>query len=186
MNSNLPDRIFLCGFMGAGKTTIGKQLAQKMEQPFMDLDQFIEREQGNSISQIFRDKGEGVFRKAEKEALLHAISNFKGVIALGGGTLQNQLIVDHIKLNGLLIFIETPFSVIFERITKNAMRPLLLDNGGNPKSNDVLQAELKDLYKQRMPLYKQAVIHIDSSKFDNVDSLSDKLIGKIKNNVSHH
>ncbi|MDZ7715584.1 MAG: shikimate kinase [Balneolaceae bacterium] len=186
MITNLPDRIFLCGFMGAGKTTIGKVLAEKLEQSFMDLDQFIEHEQGLSIPEIFENEGEDAFRALERSAIRKAIRTFKGIIALGGGSLQDQHILDHIKLNGLLIFIETPFSVIFERIKNNTKRPLLLDDGGSPKSKDVLQAELKALYQQRMPLYEQAVIQIDSSKFDDVDSLSDKLIRKIKNHVSDH
>ena len=186
MIRNLPERIFLSGFMGAGKSTIGKVLAEKMDQRFMDLDLFIEHEEGTSIPEIFEHEGEEAFRKAERSAILKAIRNFRGVVALGGGSLQNQHMVDHIKLNGLLVFIETPFSVILERITKNAQRPLLLDDGGDPKSRDVLETELKELYQQRMPLYEQAVIQVDTSKFDDVEGISDKLIRKIKNHVSHH
>ena len=186
MITNLPDRIFLCGFMGAGKSTIGRSLAEKLAQKFIDLDQFIEHEEGVSISEMFKNDGEEAFRKAERSAILKVIRKFKGVVALGGGSLQNQHMVDHIKLNGLLIFIETPFSVIFERIGKDTKRPLLLDDGGNPKDEDILKKELKELYQQRRPLYEQSVISIDSSNFDSVDTLSDKLIRKIKNHVSHH
>ncbi len=119
MISNLPDRIFLTGFMGAGKSVIGQQLAGKLERPFLDLDDKITQKAGQSIPEIFKESGESEFRILERRAVLEVIREFTGVVALGGGSLQNQHLVDHIKLNGLLIFIETPISVILDRITKN-------------------------------------------------------------------
>jgi len=183
---NLPERIFLCGFMGAGKTTVGNALARKLDLPFLDLDRFVEKEAGTDIPSIFEKEGEKEFRKREQKALLKVISEFEGVLALGGGTLQNQHIVDHVKLNGILVFIETPLSVILERIGKQTGRPLLLNEKGSPKDSDLLKTEMEELYQQRLSYYKQAVIHIDSSNFKTMEQLLDKLVRKLKNYVSNY
>src|SRR5699024_1762872 len=118
--------------------------------------------------------------------LFDAIKSFKGILSLGGGALQNQQVVDYVKLNGLLIFIETPISVILTRIAADPDRPLLLDENGKVKERGVLQQELQSLYEQRLPLYKQAEITISSSKYSSVDQLVNELIKKIHNHVSRH
>lgn len=186
MLKNLPDRIFLCGFMGAGKSTIGKALATHLQQTFLDLDEFIESEEGASIPQMFKQEGEAAFRKAERAALLKVIRIFEGIVALGGGSLQNQHVVDHVKLNGLLIFIETPFSIIFKRIITHANRPLLLNEEGKPRDTDILKEEMKQLYEQRRPLYEQAVITINTKEYPSIDMQIEQLVRKIKNHVSHN
>lgn len=184
MISNLPDRIFLCGFMGAGKSTLGRRLAKRLKMNFMDLDKIIEQESAQSIPEIFEQDGEETFRKLEQSALLSVIRSKKGVIALGGGSLQNQHMVDHLKLNGLLIFIDTPFSVIFERIADDSGRPLLTDENGELKSEELLHSQLKALYEKRLPLYRQAVITVDSS--GGLKEVMDQLIRKIENHVTYH
>lgn len=184
MIKNLPDRIFICGFMGAGKSTIGKLLADKLNQPFIDLDERIEEQAGNSIPKIFDEEGEEYFRKLERAAVLDIIRDEHGVVALGGGSLQNQHILDHVKLNGLLIFIETPFSVILDRITENPDRPLLLDENGNMKEEELLREELRNLYHERLPLYEQAELQVNSRNYESTEELVRDLIKKIRNHVS--
>lgn len=184
--ANLPDFIFLCGFMGAGKSTIGRRLAEELEVPFADLDTIIEDAAGKSIPDIFEDEGEEQFRELERKHLLKTIRNFKGVLALGGGALQNQHLVDHIKINGLLIFIETPFSVIFERITGQKHRPLLLKEDGALKEKDKLQKELKTLYQQRLPRYRQAELTIQTKNQSSVEETVAALARKIEHHVSHY
>lgn len=184
--SNLPERIFLCGFMAAGKSAIGKKLAKELELPFLDLDDKIEEEAGQSIFKIFEESGESAFRVAERRALLKVIREFDGVISLGGGSLQNQHMVDHVKLNGLLIFIETPISIILDRISQDKNRPLLLDEQGNPKSRKQLENELTALYKERLPLYEQAVIQIDNDGRRSVEDIADNLLKKIRNHVEYY
>lgn len=186
MITNVPDLIFFCGFMGTGKTTIGQSVAKQLGRPFMDLDTAIEKQLGTSIRSAFKEKGENYFRKTEHAVLLDTIRNFQGIVALGGGALHNQHVVDHIKLNGLLIFIETPISVILERISDDPDRPLLLDENGKVKDRKTLQGELQQLYEQRLPLYEQAEIRIDSSKFPSVNLVVTKLIKKIQYHVSYH
>lgn len=184
--SNLPDRIFLCGFMGAGKTTIGQKLASGLDTAFIDLDDKIIEIAGKSIPEVFEDSGEAAFRTTERRALLDVARNFKGIVALGGGSLQNQHMLDHIKLNGLLIFIETPISVILDRISNDENRPLLLDDQGNPKDNETLQKDLRALYESRLPFYEQAELKILDDGSLSPDELVKKLGKKIRNHVEFY
>ncbi|NGP86763.1 shikimate kinase [Fodinibius halophilus] len=186
MISNLPDIIFLSGFMGAGKSTVGRALAERLECNFLDLDDKIEEDAGQKIPEIFEQSGEPGFRTAERRALLAVARNYKGVVALGGGSLQNQHLVDHLKLNGLLVFIETPISVILDRISGDENRPLLLDDKGNPKSRKTLQKELQDLYDERLPLYEQAVITVTNDGSKKPEELVQTLLKKIKNHVGYY
>lgn len=186
MISNLPDLIFLCGFMGAGKSVIGQQLAGKLDRPFLDLDDQIVELAGQSIPKIFENSGEASFRTAERRALMNVIREDEGVVALGGGSLQNQHMVDHVKLNGLLIFIDTPINVILDRISQDTNRPLLLDSDGNPKTKEQLEQELTDLYKERFPLYEQAVISIKNDGSKKTENVVEELLKKIRNHVAYY
>lgn len=182
---NLPELIFLCGFMGAGKSEIGRQLAEKLERPFLDLDDKIEERAERSIREIFETSDESAFRTIERRAVLEVVRDFEGVVALGGGSLQNQQMVDHIKLNGLLIFIETPFSVILDRISGDTDRPLLLDEDGNPKEPEALKEDLKLLYEERLPLYEQAVLKVTNDGSEPVEQVVEILLKKIRNHVEY-
>lgn len=172
--------------MGAGKSTIGKRLARELECAFTDLDAVIEEKAGKPITDIFEDDGEPAFRELERSCLLDAIRTFEGVLALGGGTLQNQHMVDHVKINGLLIFIETPFSVIFDRVSDNRERPLLLNEDGTLKDEDAFETELRELYEGRLTYYRQAEITIHTDTGSSVEETTAALVRKIRNHVSHH
>lgn len=186
MISNLPERIFLCGFMGAGKSMIGRRLAKNLDIAFLDLDEKIELKAGQSIPQIFEEAGEAGFRTAERRTLMEVIREYQGVVSLGGGSLQNQHMVDHLKLNGLLVFIETPISVILDRISEDENRPLLLDEQGNPKTKKRLKTELTALYEERLPLYEQAVIKIENDGSRLAAEVVEQLVKKIKNHVEYY
>lgn len=186
MISNLPELLFLCGFMGAGKSVIGQELADKLERPFLDLDDKIAEKTGQSIPEIFEQAGEAGFRTAERWALMEVVREFKGIVALGGGSLQNQHLLDHIKLNGLLVFIETPISVILDRISKDTNRPLLLGEDGNPKENEQLKKELEELYEERLPLYEQAVIRVGNDGSESPQQIVETLLKKIRNHVEYY
>lgn len=186
MISNLPERIFLCGFMGAGKSVIGEALARRLDVSYVDLDEKIEEETGQSIPEIFEESGEPGFRTAERRALLEVIRHFEGVVSLGGGSLQNQHILDHVKLNGLLVFIETPISIILDRISQDENRPLLLDEQGIPKSKQQLKDELAALYEERLPLYQQAMIKIENDGHQSVKDIVELLLKKIRNHVEYY
>ena len=186
MISNLPDIIFLCGFMGSGKSTIGRGLADSLEWPFLDLDDKIEEIAGQEIPEIFEREGEAGFRTIERRALLEVARKFKGVVALGGGSLQSQHMVDHLKLKGLLIFLETPISVILGRVSGDENRPLLLDKRGNPKNKKVLEQDLQALYDERLPFYKQAVINVANDGSKSPEQIVEILLKKIRNHVEDY
>lgn len=186
MIANLPDIIFLCGFMGAGKSTVGRHLASELNRPFLDLDDKIEEMAGQTIPDIFKHSGEADFRAIERRAILEVCRNFEGIAALGGGSLQNQHMLDHIKLNGLLLFIETPIYVILDRISGDENRPLLLDEEGNPRDTEALRQELEELYEERKVLYEQAPIQILDDGNQSPEELVQDLLKKIRHHVEYH
>ena len=147
-------RIILIGLPGSGKTSLGKQLANRMNLPFLDLDEELEREYGKSIPEMFREEGEDVFRLMEQACLQRTLA--KGidmVLATGGGTpcFFDNLI--WLKEAGTLVFLNPPIEVIAERrlgIEENT-RPLLSGEGN-------LSDKLRALYEARIPFYQKAEI----------------------------
>ncbi|MDZ7756115.1 MAG: shikimate kinase [Rhodohalobacter sp.] len=108
--------------------------------------------------------------------------NHKGVISLGGGALQNQRIVDHLKIYGILVFIDTPFDEIVERVACNDQRPILWDSDGKIKSKQTLYDELKALYLSREKYYKQAQVSVNTSSLSAAKA-AQKAIQKISRHV---
>lgn len=158
MNQNSKQALFICGMMGTGKSLIGKQLAKKLNLPFTDLDSKIESKTGKTIAQIFKEIGESGFREIEKNTLIDTLNLPKGVLALGGGTLQNQQLVDLIKNNGILIYIDTPKDILLNRLKKSRRRPMI--NGLNLGE---LKKMIEKLLEERKPFYDQADIVISGS-----------------------
>lgn len=119
--------IFLTGFMGSGKSTYGKKLANLMKLNFVDLDTYIEEEQKLSVAQLFEIKGEEKFREIEAEALKIVLQEKKQqIISLGGGTICFYDNLKQIKKNGILVYLDLPASALFTRILPNvSQRPLL-------------------------------------------------------------
>lgn len=147
--------VILCGMMGTGKSTIGKLLAGKLSFPFYDLDSMIENRAGKSIPELFEESGEETFRKLERELLTEFVQTCDGVLALGGGSLQNQHITDHVKLYGWLVYIDTPAEEITNRVLRKSNRPMIETN--NPEKT---MERIKQLLETRTPLYSQAHITI--------------------------
>jgi shikimate kinase len=147
-------KIFLIGLPGSGKTTIAKQLADKIPLPYMDLDQEIEKAERKTISQIFKDKKEDYFRKVESQLLkAWCASDFSFVMATGGGA---PCFFDNIKAmneSGITIFLDVATMEITKRIisSKGEERPLLKSNG-----IDGLKDQIEFLRSQRISFYKQA------------------------------
>ncbi len=158
MNQNNNQAIFLCGMMGTGKSLIGKHVARKLNLPFTDLDSQIESETGKKIPQIFEEKGESGFREIEKNTLINYLYDPKGVLALGGGSLQNQELVDLIKNSGILIFIDTPNEILLSRLKKSRRRPMI-----NGLDTDQLKKLIEKLLEERKPFYNQANIIVSGA-----------------------
>ncbi|MBL7995993.1 DUF559 domain-containing protein [bacterium] len=144
-DQNLPRHIYLCGFMGCGKTTVGRLLAEKLGFSFIDTDQLIEQNEKKAVTEIFAHSGEAQFREMENCAIEQLIkSNQNTVIALGGGSLMRSENLNSIKKDGYLVYLNTNLNVIAERLRSDSVRPMLQ------------QAPIKTLYKQRRPGYEAA------------------------------
>src|SRR5690606_1981896 len=126
------------------------------------------------------EKGEAYFREKEREAVYRLIENFNGVISLGGGTLQNQEMVDVIKKNGILLFLETPIEEITERVFRRSHRPILFDKNGKTKPKQILFDELKTLYFERQKYYEQAHICLKRKDFSSKEEVAAAAINKIQ------
>lgn len=174
---------YICGFMGAGKSAIGSLLAKKLKIPFHDLDKYLVQKEGRKIPVIFEENGEGYFRQKEWEYLLELTRNFKGVVSLGGGALQNQQIVDHLKLNGLLVFLDVPMEIILDRVLRNPKRPIVRKPNGKIKDRESLKKELETLYSSRIEFYKQAEIKVLTSGIERKEVVVERLIEKIIKHV---
>ncbi len=150
--------IVLCGFMGCGKTTVGKVLARKLAWRFVDMDHFIEQRAGKTVSQIFDELGEPAFRAMEREAVRLLSSEPRLVIATGGGvlTFPENVEVFH-KAGCPIILLDVTPEEVAHRLQGDTSRPLL-------NVPDRLEA-IRQLYAKRLPLYhKAADLQVDAAK----------------------
>ena len=149
-NNSEQNNIVLVGFMGAGKTTIGKLLAKSMGFSFIDTDEEIEKEAGMSIAQIFKNKGEEYFRELESDFITNLrLSNC--IIATGGGMPCHNDNMTKLKVLGTVLFINTTYDSIIERLKLNQdSRPLLKSSLSNEKD------ELLSLFSKRQQIYKSS------------------------------
>ncbi len=166
--------IFLTGFMGAGKSRVGRHLAQLLALPFVDTDREIEKEAGKTVRQIFEEEGETVFRQLEKTiiARLCAESHPK-VIALGGGALNDSQTFARVHQNGLVIYLKSSPKAILKRVGHSRKRPLL-DVQGVPNKEKILEQRIQDLLQKREPIYRQAHIVFDRDGLE-AESVAEKL-----------
>lgn len=171
----LTQPLFLCGMMGAGKTTVGKIVAEKTTTDFRDLDDLIEDHAGLSIPDIFDRHGEDYFRDLEQKILIKTSQQMSGVMALGGGALQNQRVVDHLKIYGWLIFLNVPKSVIFDRLAGDENRPML---SHGHTSREQLRNTINTLMNERLPFYNQAQITIDADRKTPVE-VAEKILTRL-------
>ena len=145
--------------MGSGKTTVGKILANKMNVKFFDVDTIIERENKIKIHQIFLKYTENYFRKLELKTIKKIITNLrnkKAVVALGGGSLENNKNLNLVKNNGTLFYLKTTFKEIIIRVKKQRkIRPLF---------QELTLKQLKELLKKRELRYKQAHFILNTNK----------------------
>jgi shikimate kinase len=150
MNNHRQKLIYLVGFMGAGKSSVGKVLAQRLGWPFVDLDAVIEAGQGARIRQIFEQAGEPFFRQVEHAALVEVTKKVPAVIALGGGTFVQRPNFDLIRqTHGAIIWLDCPVEELWQRCSNMDNRPLFRDRESFFK-----------LFEQRLPYYRQAEFRI--------------------------
>lgn len=148
--------IILCGFMGCGKSTIGRKLAAKTGKEFVDMDRYIEAKENLTVKEIFEKYGEGKFRELETEACKELSEKSGLIIAAGGGTLTFQENIDILKSTGRIVYVDVKYEMLCERLKRDTRRPLLqVEN-----RNEVI----KELLEKRRPIYEWAAsIYIDGN-----------------------
>ena len=136
--------VFLCGFMGCGKSTIGMRLARKLGCPFTDMDTYIEQQAGMKIPEIFEKYGEPHFRDLETQAV-RELAGREGIIACGGGAMLREINAKIAQESGTVLFLDVPFRVCYQRIS-GTDRPIVRRS---------TRQELYQLYRSRRGQYRR-------------------------------
>ncbi len=169
--------IALIGFMGTGKTVVGKALAEKLGRSFVELDLLIEQWAGKSIPDIFQQDGEAAFRELEIEVTEEISKGKNLVIAGGGGIVLNTINIERLRKNARMVYLTASPGVILKRVAdEKGQRPLL--DVANPALT------IREMLSLRKPFYERAAdIEIDTSKLD-IDAVAEQIIGKLREDES--
>ena len=135
--------IFLCGFMGCGKSTVGRELAALMDKPFTDMDRCIEKKAGMSIPEIFAEKGEKTFRTMETSAVKELAASDE-VVACGGGAMLKSENAEAAAAGGIVVYLDADFETCYKRISGDKNRPIVMAN---------TKESLEGIYNDRKALY---------------------------------
>lgn len=149
----MDSKIFLVGMPGAGKTTLGKFLSRALDWRFADVDQELERIEGNSVTEIFKEEGETYFRSAERN-VLKSLAETPGdlIIATGGGAPCFHGNMKFMNAMGITIFLDPPMEVLQKRIEQEDQRPLF--------HNTPIREKIEKMYADRILYYHQAKLRI--------------------------
>lgn len=160
--------LYLVGPMGAGKTTVGRHLADLLGRPFIDSDHEIEARTGASIAWIFEKEGESGFRQREQQVIDHLTRQSGIVLATGGGAVTRPQNCDFLKQRGIVVYLYTPVEMQLARTSRDRNRPLL--QVANPES------KLKELLAMRDPLYRQVAHYVVPTSDGSARDLAQKII----------
>lgn len=166
-----PNRIFLIGPMGAGKTTIGKQLAQSLGLTFHDSDLEIQKRTGVDIPTIFEYEGEEGFRQREKQVIDELTQLDNQVLATGGGAVTQAPNRQHLSARGIVFYLACTPQQQYERTYRDRNRPLL-------QTEDPLQ-RLKGLMDEREPLYRETADYVVTTEGRSASSVANEILDKI-------
>ena len=164
-------RIYLIGFMGSGKSTLGAHVAAQLNVPFADTDLMIEEQAGSTISHIFAERGEDHFRETEARILRQTEEIQKGIIACGGGLPVYHLNMQWILEHGISIYLRLPEDILLATLVQHrSLRPLLSDLSVEEAMNKAIE-----LLEKRKPVYEQASMTIEmTGVFDEDARLLEK------------
>ena len=157
--------IVLVGLMGAGKTSVGRRLAEKLAIPFVDADHEIEAAAGKSIKEIFADHGEPYFREGERRVIQRLIGNGAQVLATGGGAYMNEETRLRIQESGISVWLRASLPILMKRVLKRQDRPLL--------QNDDPEAVMRRLIDTRYPVYALADVTVESRDVQHGQMVND-------------
>ena len=165
--------IYLLGFMGVGKSSVGKLLAEKLDRQFFDIDDLIVESIGNPITKIFEEDGEEHFRHLESGALKNVVEEKNAVISCGGGIVMKNDNMKIISETGISVFLSAAIDTIIERISDSTGRPLL-----NGLSDEAKYEKVKNSVALRLPKYLSADITLDTND-KTIEIITDEIIGQI-------
>ncbi|KIL45974.1 shikimate kinase [Jeotgalibacillus campisalis] len=160
--------LFLIGFMGAGKSTVGSLLAKKLSVDFIDLDQVVEDAEEKTIPELFSTKGERYFREKEAEYLKMIKGN--KVIATGGGILYFDDTLAWMKENGTVVYLEAPFSILYQRIAEDSNRPVATQNS---------KEQLERIFTERHKNYQRAAVDMTVPSYGEIEETISAILKKI-------
>jgi shikimate kinase len=162
------DKIYLVGFMAAGKSTLAAALARRLDWPVQDIDELIERRERRTIASIFGREGEPYFRQLERQILHDLVPQRHIIVATGGGTFvdpDNRVLIN---ADGLSVWLDAPLQELLDRIPADGRRPLAADRG-----------QMERLYEARRTAYQQAHLRLDASHAP-VEALAEQLLSQIE------
>lgn len=166
-------RIVLAGFMGTGKSVVGRRLAARLGRPLLDTDALVEQAQGRTVRDIFASDGEPRFRELERQAVREACAAGDVVVSTGGGTLVDDRNREALADRGLLVCLTASPRTIARRVRASvAERPLL---NGHPS----LTGRIRELLDARAPVYARVPVQIDTSHL-TVDEVVDEIVARLK------
>ena len=158
------DKVYLVGFMGAGKSTVARSLARRLHWKAEDIDERIEQRERRDIPTIFRQDGEPYFRGVERQELIALLPERGTVVATGGGTFVEPGARELMLRDGACVWLDAWFATIVDRVPVDGRRPLATD-----------RIEMERLYNQRLMAYGQSHLRLDASR-SSVEELVDQIV----------
>jgi shikimate kinase len=175
--------IFLTGFMGSGKSTIGPILANTLGFEYIDVDHYIEQRTHKRVAEIFSSEGEQAFRALERDALLELLKLTNCVISLGGGTIANEEHCQLVLKKAILVYLKLSLEEIIQRVQYRNDRPMLKDEHGNKLSLPELKNRVLDLMTRREHFYARAHVVITADNM-HVGATVDEIVKNIHDMIT--
>ena len=162
------DKVYLVGFMGAGKSTVARALARRLDWRVEDIDERIERRERRDIAAIFRQSGEPYFRSLERDELVRLLPVRGVVVATGGGTAMAAANMELMLRDGAVVWLDVPLATALDRVPLDGRRPLAPD-----------RLEMARLYTERLTAYQQAHIRVNAAQ-GSVEELVDQIVDALR------
>jgi len=175
--------IFLTGFMGSGKSTIGPILANTLGFKYIDVDKYIEQKTNKRVEEIFSSEGEQAFRALERDALLELTELNNCVISLGGGAIANEENCQLVLKKAILVYLKLSLEEIMQRVQYRSDRPMLKDENGNKLSSNALKNRVLDLMIRREQFYARADVVITADNM-SVGETVDEIMKNIHDMIN--